>query len=154
MKKFSFRLEKLLGLKERMEALKRGEYGTALKRVSDREQALDSLEAERLYHCDAAQEHLIGTGVDVEKLRTYSRYFHHLRGQKMMTTQIKRSLQQKAEAKRLELVESSREKKTLEQFKEKLQLRHLQEMEKVEQKELDELGAVQFMRKTNLPDSL
>ncbi len=136
-----------------MEALKRGEYGTAMQRVNDREQALDSLEDERLHHCEAEQEHLVGARIDVEKLRTYSRYFHHLRGQKMMTTEIMLSLQKKAESKRLELVESSREKKTLEKFKDKLQMRHLQEMEKSEQKELDELGGVQFMRKKNLLDS-
>jgi flagellar protein FliJ len=153
MKKFSFRLEKLLGLKERMEVLKRGEYGAALQEVSDRERALNSLEDERRHHCEAEQEHLTGDGINVEMLRAYSRYFHRLRGKKLMTTEIKRSLEKKAESKRLELVESSREKKTLEQFKEKLQLRHLQEMDKVGQKELDELGAVQFIRKANLPDS-
>ncbi len=146
MKKFSFRLEKVLKLKERMESLKRGEYGDAVKLVDDRQRALDGLDIERDRCAAEENEFLVGTGLNVVRLRAYSRYFNRLRGEVKVTTEIMRALEKDAEVKRQELIVSSREKKTLERYKEKLESVHLQEMDKAEQQELDELGAVQYVR--------
>ncbi len=153
MKKFSFRLEKLLALKERMEALKRGEYGAAVQRVAEREQAILALHAERSTTATDERRHLTGDKLNVSRLQTYSRYFHHLRGQLLLSHEVKRSLEKKAEDKREEMVESSREKRTLERYKEKLRLRYIQELEKSEQAELDELGATQFVRHARQKES-
>jgi len=153
MKKFSFRLEKLLALKERIEALKRGEYGAAMQRVAEREKAIMALHAERTTTSADERCHLTGDNLNVARLQMYSRYFHHLRGQLLLSHEVKRSLEKKAEDKREEMVESSREKRTLERYKEKLRLRHIQELEKAEQAELDELGATQFVRHTRQEDS-
>ncbi len=149
MKKFSFRLEKVLRLKERIETLKRGEYGAAAQRVSERERALAALDSERERCSVEEQKLLTGEGLDVMRLRTYSRYFNHLRGEMRIGTEIKRALQKDAEVKRQSLIVSSREKKTLERYKEKLELSHIRDMDKAEQQELDELGAIRYIRNSN-----
>jgi len=146
MKKFSFRLEKLLALKERMEALKQGEYGAALQRVDERERAINALIADRESAVNAERRRLSGDSVNVARLQAYSRYFHHLRGKLLLSQEVKRSLEKKAEEKRSEMVIASREKRTLERYKEKLRMRYIQDVEKTEQVELDELGAMRYMR--------
>jgi len=149
MQKFSFRLEKLLALKERLEALKRGEYGAAVHRVAERERAIRALHEERATVSVAERQHLAGDDINVARLQRYSRYFHHLRGNLLLSNEVKRSLQKKAEDKREEMVGASREKRTLERYKDKLRLRYIQEVERAEQAELDELGATQYVRRAH-----
>ena len=144
MKTFSFRLEKLLKLKERFESLKLQAHEEARMRVADQEANLERLLAEKESHTAKEREKLSGS-VDVNQLRAYSRYFHHLHLENLAGIDVRNALEVERLGKREELVAAARERKSLEEYKDKLRIRHEREAEKAERAELDEIAAQRFV---------
>ena len=144
MKKFSFRLEKLLRLKERAEQIKLQKHEEARRRVREQEAALSALERERLANNDR-QRKIMSGGIDVIRLRTYSRYYHKLRGDRLAGEGLRSTLIKDQHAKHSQLVAAARERKTLERYREKSEARYLAEVERHERAELDELATQRFI---------
>ena len=63
------------------------------------------------------------------------------------------ALEKEAEQRRQKLVEAAKDRKIFELLKEKRQLRHRQDIEKQDQKELDEVAVGSFRRKKTGGDS-
>jgi flagellar export protein FliJ len=70
-----------------------------------------------------------------------------LKRQRMAGVELLHALEKEAEQKRQKLVEASKDRKIFELLKEKQQLRHRQDIEKQDQKELDEVAVGSFRRK-------
>lgn len=144
MKKFSFRLERLLKLKQRIEDQKRQSLATSQARIQLQEDKLRSIESERVKHDEAERAILTGS-VDVNTLRSFSRYFHKLKGDERTGAQLIRVFETDVAKKSEDLVGASQEKRALEDYRGKLKARHDKEMEKAEQAELDDLATKRFV---------
>lgn len=144
MKKFSFRLERLLKLKERLEDQKKQALALARSRIENQREELRALNLERERQREEERSSLSGS-VNVSLLRSYSRHFHKLKADEFAGLQMAGVLSKEEEAKRKELVSASQEKRALEDYKEKMKLRHDEEAEKRERIEEDELSAQRYI---------
>jgi flagellar export protein FliJ len=77
-----------------------------------------------------------------------SRYLMRLKRDRIAGSELLRGLERQSESRRLALVEAARERKIYDMLKDKQQLRHRQQIEKDEQKALDEVATVSFRRKS------
>lgn len=148
MKKFSFRLEKLMRLKERVERLKLQAHEESRRRVQTQERLLTALEWERQSSNRRQREAMSGR-LDVSQLRGYSRYYHKLRADRLTGEGLRQTLVKDQHAKHRELVAAARERKSLERFKEKARSRFIAEIERAERIELDELSAQRYILEKN-----
>ncbi|MFQ5607019.1 MAG: flagellar export protein FliJ [Candidatus Zixiibacteriota bacterium] len=144
MKKFSFRLERLLTLKQRREDQKRQALALARSRVALQSVQLTELERERVRQNTNERARLTGR-LNVNLLRGFSRYYHRLKAERYAGERVKQSLDKDAAAKTEELVAASREKRTLENYRDKLKERHDRQEEKTEQAELDDLTSKRYI---------
>lgn len=144
MKTFSFRLEKLLKLKERFERLKLQAHEESRLRVREQDLHLQSIEEERARNTQSERDHLTGE-IDISHLRAFSRYFHHLQLQNRAGIELRSALELDRVNKREELVAAARERKGLEEYEDKLRIRHERRAEKEERSELDEIAAQRFI---------
>ncbi|MCX6826904.1 MAG: flagellar FliJ family protein [candidate division Zixibacteria bacterium] len=149
MKKFRFRLEKLLQLKVHVEKDKQKLLGIAARKVTEQETFLLELKATRLTTQKAARSCLTGT-LNPNLLLGYSRYFIKLKKNELAGREILKAYLTEREKKRLELVEATKQKKIYEKLKErKLQLYH-KEIDSLLQKELDESSSQMLLYRERL----
>lgn len=148
MKKFSFRLERLLKLKRQIEDQKRQLLATSQARVQLQEDKLRFILSERAKQHEAERTVLHGS-VDVNLLRSFSRYFHKLKGDERTGERMKDVFESDVVKKSEELVGASQEKRALEDYREKLKNRHDTQMEKLEQAELDDLALKRYIAARN-----
>lgn len=149
MKKFSFRLERLLKLRRRIEDEKRQTLAVSQARVLRQEEELRLITGERAKQNEAERNVLSGH-VDVNLLRSFSRYFHKLKGDQRASERMKQVFESDAEKKSADLVGASQEKRALENYREKLKIRYDKQIEKLEQAELDELSAKRYIAARNI----
>ncbi len=144
-KKFKFRLNPLLKLREHREKERKKEHAAAADEVQKHKQHLDALDTKRIETLDHQRERLTGR-LSVAEALVFSRYIMKLKRQRMAGTELLHALEKEAELKRQKLVEAARDRKIFDLLKEKQQLRHRQEIEKQDQKELDEVAVSPFQR--------
>jgi flagellar FliJ protein len=144
-KRFKYRLEPLLKIRQYREKERQKEHAAAAQEVVKQKQELESLENHRAETFDLQRQRLVGT-MSVADALICSRYLVRLKRQRMAGTGLLHGLEREAEKKRRKLVEAARERKMYELLKEKQQLRHRQEIEKFDQKLLDEVAVVAFRR--------
>lgn len=144
MKAFSFRLEKLLKVKERIEGVKLQAHEESRLRVEEQDNRLAALESERSEHTREERKLLSGA-LNVVRLRAFSRYFHHLHNESKAGRELRSALEKERLDKRAELVKASRERKGLTEYREKLRLRHQKEVDKEESAEADESSTQRFI---------
>ena len=144
-KKFKFRLEPLLKIREYREKERQKDHSAAVHEVVKQKQQLQALDHERLATLDHQRQRLIGR-LSVAEALVCSRYLVKLKRQRLSGTGLLHGLEREAERKRQELVEAARERKIYELLKEKRRLRYRQEAEKQDQKQLDEVAVVAFRR--------
>ena len=145
-KKFKYRLEPLLKIRQHREKERQKEHAAAAQEVVKQKQELESLDFHRAETFDLQRQRLVGT-MSVAEALICSRYLVKLKRQRMAGTGLLHGLEREAEKKRRKLVEAARERKMYELLKEKQKLRHRQEIEKFDQKQLDEVAVVAFRRK-------
>ncbi len=149
MKKFSFRLERLLKLKRRIEDQKKQSLAISQARVQLQQDKLRLIGSERIKQ-DEAERAILSGSVDVNILRSFSRYFHKLKSDERAGAQLKEVFETDAAKKSEELVGASQEKRALEDYRAKLKTRYDKEMEKREQAELDELATKRYVAGKNV----
>ncbi len=146
MKKFRFKLETVLNVKEKREEQLKHELMRLQALKIQQEQLLKEIKEKRSY-ISGEKSHNKENGVDIQSLIYYEQYLGVLLHQIDLTKKNIKDFEKKADDKREEVVEASREKKVFEKLKE----RQFDEFKRMiiynEQKVLDEAAVSKFNRK-------
>ena len=146
MKKFKFRLEPLLRLKEHNEKEKQKTFGLAAHKVARQEDVLHQLSRDRVETQLGQRGHLSGR-IDTGRLLIYSRYLGKLKKNELTGREILKAFITDRERKRDELIEATKQKKIFEKLKERRRLAFLHGVEMLTQKEQDDIAAKLFLAK-------
>jgi len=138
-KKFRFRLEALLKLREHTEREKQKELAGAVKQVVAQTRTLHEIADRNRDTIDGKRERLGGT-VSVAEMQLYSRYQHRLKRDTIGATEFLRVLKKTEAEKRQDLLEATRRKKIYEKLKERRSRQHYREIEHESTQEADEVG--------------
>jgi len=144
-KKFKFRLAPLLKIREHREKERQREHATAVDQVLAQKDKLLQVDQAKLRTLDEQREHL-GGKISVAEALIFSRYLMKLKRDRLTGNEILRGLEKEAERRRARLVEAARERKVFELLKEKQMARYKAALEKADQKELDEIASITFVR--------
>jgi flagellar FliJ protein len=146
MKKFKFKLETVLNVKERKEEKLKHELLKLHSLRQEQEILLNETKEKRTYITNEKSERSSGS-TDIQSLLFYEQYLTRLLRQIDLTKEKIRELEGLADKKRLEVVEASREKKVFEKLKDK-QFEVFNKMVLYnEQLVLDEMAVSKFNRK-------
>ena len=151
MKKFRYRLEPILRLKEHLEKEKQKVHSSALQQVYSQKDILQSIDVDRLGQQDQMRLFLEGS-ININCLTAYNRYFSKLQRDEFTGRELLRTFYKNAEEKRLELVEATKQRKIYEKLKEKHREYHKKETNMASQKEQDEIAGqiVQYKKSSRL----
>lgn len=148
MKKFSFRLDAVLKLKQKKEDNFKLELAE-LKRTLEYEKAwLSKLKNDKL-KCQNKLLQLRNKLMDINKLILYEKYLEALDRKIVTQTNCVSECKTAIEKKRIELLEASKEKKAVEKLYDKKYSEHLNNARKQEQKLFDEISTVKYGRSAN-----
>ncbi len=150
MKKFRYRLEALLKVKEHIEKERQKELAVALTKVNNQRDANSGLDQARSSTMDGQRSHLTGQ-LSVAEMLVYSRYIVKLKRDRLAGQECLIGLEHEAESRRQRLVEASRERQTHDKLKEKLREKHVKRIEDALQKDTDEVAITGFLRKQKTP---
>ena len=139
MKKFKFRLESLLKVKEHLERERQKEHAEARERVARQRDRLSGLDAQRQTTVRQQRERLTGD-ISVADLLVCSRYLVKLKSSTMEGTEILRGLEAEADQSRDRLIDASRQKKIYDKLRERQREKYLEELKRLENKEIDEIA--------------
>ncbi|MCE5300216.1 MAG: flagellar export protein FliJ [Spirochaetia bacterium] len=146
MKKFRFKLETVLNVKEQKEELLKTELLKLQAQKIEQEQMLKEIKEKRAYFSRQKSDESKGI-TDIQSLIYFEQYISSLLIKIDNTKNKIKELEKQADIKRVEVVEASREKKVFEKLKKK----EFEEFEKAilynEQKVLDEIAVNKFNRK-------
>jgi flagellar export protein FliJ len=145
-KKFKFRLDPLLSLREHREQERQKEHAAMVAEVQIQKQGLGSIDNKRLSTFDHQRARMVGR-LSLAEALVCSRYLVKLKRDRMAGVEMLHALEKTAEQKRQELVKAARDRKIFELLKDKQKLRHRQEFEQLEQKDLDEVAVSSFRQK-------
>jgi len=145
MKKFKFRFETVLKVKEKKEEQLKREFMQLIALKIRQENLLMEIEKERQ---EKAKEKFNEkqTGTDIQTLIFYEEYTNLLRKQIEETEKRIKELQEKADIKREELIEASKQKKIFERLKQSDFNEFKNLVLKNEQQLLDEIAVNKFNR--------
>ena len=147
MKKFRFRLQKVMEFKEEVEKQRKQELGKARKRVLDEEKVLDGLQARdhdcRLQIADKCNAETI----DPREIDNYYRYLKQLKVQMEMQGHRIDEAKKIMEDKRQDLLAATKERKILEKLKERKYNDFMIDLARREQFVLDDLAGTAFARR-------
>lgn len=140
---FKFRLEKILGLKEKMEEAKKNEYGKAKKKLDDAIEKKNQLIAKK-DSLVLEMKTLDGSVLMLKKRNEYNQYVNYLKTviQKMEENIV--ILRMEAEQKRHELEEAMKERKILDKYKEKEFEKYKLEEQRIENGLVNELVSYKY----------
>lgn len=144
-KKFKFRLAPLLKIREYREKERQREHAAAVDKVLAQKDKLLSMDQSKLQTLDEQRERL-GGKISVAEALIYSRYLMKLKRDRLTGNELLRGLEKEAERRRVRLVQAARERKVFELLKEKQMARYKAALDKADQKELDEIASVGFIR--------
>ncbi len=143
MNRFRFRLESVLRLRGAEETSRKRDLGIALRNVQEAERRRQAITGEIAERDRIAEE--LGTGrVTLVELHAAHRYSRLLAKSEQAHAQQVRDAEKAAEARRLELVEATRRKRTIELMRERALIEHRDAERREEQTELDDLTAVKY----------
>lgn len=145
MKKFKFRLEKVLTHKERLFEIARGKHGEALSALRKEEATLDLLRNEYKNTLYALSEEM-KTNFKIRDLGHYYRYMTFTKREIARQSQVVFQAMEREEKLRIELMKAAQEKEVLVKLKEKQYQEYLYATKKEEQDILDDLTASKYAR--------
>ncbi len=143
MAKFIFRLQSFLSLKEKIEDQKKQIYALALSQLEKEKQVKVVLLKEKNNNINAFREKA-AKKINPREFVIYNNYIDLLKKKIIHQEKVIALAEQNAEDKRLELVQSVKERKMLETLKEKEHTEFLKEQQIVEQKIVDEIVSYRF----------
>ncbi|HBG46109.1 MAG TPA: flagellar export protein FliJ [Deltaproteobacteria bacterium] len=148
MRKFKFNLEPLFEYRQRLEEISHKEFGESLERLKDEERRIEELKELYLkssHEIDSLKE----TGAGRQEMELYHSYMSGLKRHISEQDRILVQVSAVVERKRGELIEASKNRKVIELMKERSLSSYNKRMDKVEQKESDELVTARFGRNGN-----
>ncbi len=147
---FRFRLESVVGLKKRKEDEHKIALACAREELQQKEENLVSLHKKRRDCQDAFGSRMDSRGVGVPEMLIYYAYLEKLTDEIADGAGAVERSREDVEDKRRRLLESSREKKALENLKDRMKARYLLEMRKAEQADMDETASRFHTRKSRM----
>jgi len=147
-KKFRFRFEPMLKVRKHIEKERQKDHAEALGAVNLQKQQLSTIDQERIGTMEHLRQQQRGP-LSLAEMLICSRYLLRLKRERVTGSELLFGLEKKAEDKRQELVQAAKERKIYELLKEKQGLRHRQEVDKAELKEIDDVATDNFRRKSN-----
>ncbi|GEM_PF-984708 len=147
MKRFRFRLQKLLQVKTYNKMQKQKELSQA-ERARRMEEAHLALLHQHLHDEINALKTVSRDRVDVSRLTRSVYYQHRLLVNMVTQERVIAEARRKEEIKRGQLIEATKEEKTFEKLKERQQYRYLVEVDHLMQKEIDEISKNIFVRRS------
>jgi len=138
---FKFRLESVVGLKKQREDERKIALACAKKDLKQKLEDLNSLQRERRNTVEAAGNTAGCGGLDVAEMLVYYAYLEKLTDEIADSACAVERSREDVESKRDLLLRSSREKKALENLRDKMKARYLLEARKAEQASLDETAS-------------
>jgi len=139
MKKFKYRLETLLKVKEHIEKEKQKEHASAVNRVNHQENQLKDIDNAKTTTFEK-QRSRMKSPIVVAEMLVCSRYLNKLKRENMAGKELLKALKKKSEEKREKLIEASRDKKIYEKLKEKQQDKYNEMIKMLETKDNDEIA--------------
>ena len=146
MAKFRFRLQGLLDIKQKIEDQKRQEYGLAVaaaEREKQKKQELLDKKEEKIIEFRRRIEKII----DSQSHESYNNYIEFLKEEVLRQEKVILEAEKIVEKKRLELVDSMKERKTLEKLSERQYDEFLIEQKLAQQRVVDEIVSYRFDNK-------
>ncbi len=148
---FKFRLETFLKLKEQFEKNAKNELGAAIMKLEEEKSKLKVIEDNIDITTDDFRKACSGV-IRPEKIKDLKTYLQHLQHERDKQQEIVKRQQKNVDIIREKLVEIMRERKVLENLKDKEFQEYLKEEAKKEQQQIDEL--VSFKESKDNPDLL
>jgi flagellar export protein FliJ len=146
-RRFQFRLEQVLRLRRQVEEARVRELALAKGRLLQIEEALKA-------HAEAEKDFLTtygsfekGDGFTTDQVMVYCHYRDWLSRREKEYRRSEKEWMKEVERRRLEAVKASRGRRLLENLKEKRKKAHAQELLGEEQKFLDEVSSIAFVRR-------
>jgi len=139
MKKFKYRLETLLKVKEHIERQKQKDLAITSQKVMQQNNILKQIRDQNSTALEKKRKSSEGK-ILVSEMLIYSRYFLKLKKDNIAGLELLRALNKTQEVKRLALLEASKNKKIYEKLKERDQEKFNKEIEEILLKESDEIG--------------
>jgi flagellar FliJ protein len=139
MKRFKFRFEKILTFRCHQEKQKQRELALAQNMEQKQKDKLTAI-ADDFNACqDGEKKYLVGK-INPNRLTEYSRYFLLLKRMELAGREVLQQISREVGKKRDELIGATRRKKIYEKLKEHHQEKHILELNRLMQKENDEIG--------------
>lgn len=146
MKKFRFKLEPVLRHRSHIEQVKKKELADVNRELLDAQKKLSSFEKEfRNTQVSIEREESIKT-LNMENILMFEAYLIHLKRMIELQHILIEQIELKLQKKRLEYVEALKAKKVIEKLREKKYVAYMQEMDKLEQKQIDDMAVTKYVR--------
>jgi flagellar export protein FliJ len=146
-KRFNFRLGQVLSLRKQIEDVRVRELAQAKSRLLEIENALRvhaEIEGKFFDTYEVMEE---GRAFNVDEAIVYSNYKEWLRRKEAEYKGLESEWALEVERRRREAVKASKQRQLLENFKEKQERKHEKEVLNEEQKFLDEISSIAFLRR-------
>lgn len=137
MKRFKYRLQALLKVKEHIEKERQKALAESVKKVRDQQLRLEAVDNYRAATTDRSREKA-RKRFSVAEMLIISRYLHKLKRDTLVGRELLRVLRREEDGKRHDLIEAARERRKYERLKEIQQEKHLKNVEATLTKESDE----------------
>ncbi|MDR1704939.1 MAG: flagellar export protein FliJ [Clostridiales bacterium] len=145
MAKFEFRLAGVLNLREKLEKQKEQEYAKALKKLEE-ERLKEKLLRDHKDVCVNTLAELMEDRLDPPEMVRYNDFIEVLKERISLQVLAVNTAAQKAEDKRLELVEAMKARKTLERLREQALEEFIEEEKHSEQKQVDQVVSYRYAK--------
>lgn len=146
MKKFQYRLQALLKIREHIESQRQKELAQAMTQLQRQQDSLDQIESTREHSTDYHRQRL-NQRFTVADMLVFSRYVQKLRKERVLGEQMRDALQKNSDDKRERLVAAARERRKYERLRERLHEKHLKEAEMTMSKDNDEIAITSHRQK-------
>ena len=144
MKKFKFKLQSLMNLRERREEEAKKNYRESLKKINDEENKLLEMKTE-LKKFESEYQKTIS--INPELMSQFYLYYEKLEHNVIEQREQVALAKQEMEINKKNLIEARKERKKIEKIKENELERYLDEVKKAEQKFIDEIATQKFNEK-------
>jgi len=143
MKKFRYRLQALLKLREHVERERQKELAATTLKVREQQSQVAEIYSKTSTALESKREHQTGR-LDLVDMQLFSRYLHRLKRDTIGAEEFLRALKKTEGKKRQALLDAARERKIDEKLKERQQNQFYKEYELAATKEADEAGLNSF----------
>ncbi len=145
--RFRFRLEQILSLRKQNEDMRARELALAKGELMKIEETIRAHQGEEANFLDAFNDMERLGSFDVNQAMAFNEYKNWLIREEMKLKKSERQCQLEVDRRRGLAVKASRERKLLENYKEKQQKAHANLISTEEQKFLDEISSIAFIRR-------